>query len=194
MKLGMEGIGIYWCIIEMLYEQNGYISLSNIEAIAFELHTECERIKNVLQGYELFKFKEDKFFSESVLRRLRKINSKSEKAKKSAQIRWNKADASNADAMRTQCNGNAVNKIKGNKIKEDTVPPKIEWVKEYCSQRGDKVDADNWYSFYSAKGWMIGKNKMVDWKAAVRTWEKNNKEEEKPYRPKVKTLKPEDIR
>jgi len=54
-------------------------------------------------------------------------------------------------------------------------PPDIEDVKVYCKERKNSVDAEKWYNFYSAKGWMIGKNKMKDWKAAVRTWENNNK-------------------
>jgi len=50
-------------------------------------------------------------------------------------------------------------------------PPDISLVKEYCLQRNKGVDPDKWYNFYQAKDWMIGKNKMKDWKAAVRTWE-----------------------
>lgn len=53
------------------------------------------------------------------------------------------------------------------------IPPDINDVKYYCSSRNNNVDADKWYNFYDAKGWMIGKNKMKSWKAAVHTWEKN---------------------
>jgi hypothetical protein len=53
-------------------------------------------------------------------------------------------------------------------------PPTLEEVKAYCKERNNKVDAERWYDFYSSKGWMIGKNKMKDWKAAVRTWEKSD--------------------
>jgi predicted phage replisome organizer len=54
-------------------------------------------------------------------------------------------------------------------------PPTLEEVKSYCTERNNKVDANKWYNFYESKGWMIGKNKMKDWKAAVRTWEDNAK-------------------
>lgn len=50
-------------------------------------------------------------------------------------------------------------------------PPSIEDVKAYCQKRENNVDHQKWFNFYEAKGWMIGKNKMRDWKAAVRTWE-----------------------
>lgn len=50
-------------------------------------------------------------------------------------------------------------------------PPSLDDVKAYCKERGGKVDAERWYDFYASKGWMIGKNKMKDWRAAVRRWE-----------------------
>lgn len=51
-------------------------------------------------------------------------------------------------------------------------PPTVDDVKSYCAERGNVVDAERFVDYYSAKGWMIGKNKMRDWKAAVRTWER----------------------
>jgi len=52
-------------------------------------------------------------------------------------------------------------------------PPQLSEVREYCSERGGKVDADKWFDYYTANGWRVGRNKMIDWRAAVRTWEKN---------------------
>ena len=54
-------------------------------------------------------------------------------------------------------------------------PPTIEEVGAYCKERKNHVDPFKWWNFYNAKGWMIGKTKMVNWKSAVTTWE-----EEKP--------------
>lgn len=59
------------------------------------------------------------------------------------------------------------------KGKNKFIPPIIDQVIEYCNERQNNVDPIKWIDFYSAKGWMIGKNKMKDWKAAVRTWENN---------------------
>ena len=53
------------------------------------------------------------------------------------------------------------------------VPPKVEEVQAYCSERNNEVDAQSFVDFYTAKDWMIGKNKMRDWRAAVRTWERS---------------------
>ena len=62
---------------------------------------------------------------------------------------------------------NENNKERGKKF----TPPSLEEVKAYCQERKNTVDANKFIDFYSSKGWMIGKNKMKDWKAAVRTWE-----------------------
>lgn len=60
---------------------------------------------------------------------------------------------------------------KPRKKAERFVPPTEEEVLAYCRERGNSVDAVSFVAFYSAKNWMIGKNKMKDWRAAVRTWE-----------------------
>ena len=51
--------------------------------------------------------------------------------------------------------------------------PSLEDVKAYCTERGKGVDPERWYDHYQSNGWMVGKTKMKDWKAAVRTWERN---------------------
>ena len=51
-------------------------------------------------------------------------------------------------------------------------PPTIEQVRDYCVERGNAVNAEQFVDFYSAKGWRIGNQPMKDWRAAVRTWER----------------------
>ena len=53
------------------------------------------------------------------------------------------------------------------------VPPTLEEVKAYCIERKNNVDAERFIDYYTSNGWQVGKNKMKDWKAAVRTWERN---------------------
>lgn len=62
-------------------------------------------------------------------------------------------------------------------IKKRTVfkPPTVEQVKEYCLERNNNIDAEYFIDFYASKGWMVGKNKMKDWKASLRTWERKDK-------------------
>ncbi len=107
-KHGFAGIGMYWYIVEMLYEQNGYLLLSDCECIAYDMRTKCERIMSVINDFGLFSKDTEKFWSESILRRLNMRKEKSEKASKSASYRWK-----NANALQTNTDRNA---IKENKI------------------------------------------------------------------------------
>lgn len=63
-------------------------------------------------------------------------------------------------------------KEKNNNIGRFT-PPDVKAVAAYCLERGNNVDPQAFVDFYESKGWFVGKNKMKDWKAAVRTWERN---------------------
>lgn len=53
------------------------------------------------------------------------------------------------------------------------IPPSREEVQAYCLERKNNVDAERFIDYYTSNGWMVGKNKMKDWKASVRTWERN---------------------
>lgn len=55
------------------------------------------------------------------------------------------------------------------------VPPTVDEVRDYCQSRGNSVNPQRFVDYYSSNGWMVGKNKMKDWKAAVRTWEQRDK-------------------
>ena len=91
------------------------------------------------------------------------------------------------------CTENPLNKIKQNKsnsmeekIAKRFCPPTLAQVKEYCNERNNNVDAGHFVDYYTSNGWKVGKNKMKDWKAAVRSWEHNdysqNKSEKKQTR------------
>ena len=79
-----------------------------------------------------------------------------------------------------------VNKKTNNKTNNKTnkgirfTPPSVDEVSDYCDHRNKGVDPQTFIDFYQAKGWMVGKNKMIDWKACVRTWETNRKQRSKP--------------
>ena len=51
--------------------------------------------------------------------------------------------------------------------------PTIQEVNEYCIERNNSVNPETFIDFYESNGWKVGKNPMKDWKACVRTWEKN---------------------
>lgn len=77
--------------------------------------------------------------------------------------------------------------INGDKEKRKRFsPPSVEDVAAYCKERGNKVNAQTFVDFYSAKGWKVGQNPMKDWKACVRTWEqRDNYGGTTPQRPRL---------
>ena len=78
------------------------------------------------------------------------------------------------DADRTQ-NGQTKESKESKRNNNIFVPPAVEEVRMYCVEHGYSVDAQQFVDFYESKGWMVGKNKMKDWKASVRTWQRNGK-------------------
>ena len=65
------------------------------------------------------------------------------------------------------------NKKRGKKFTK----PTLEEIKDYCIERSNGINANAFYDFYESKDWMVGKNKMKDWKACIRTWEQRHKKE-----------------
>ena len=54
-------------------------------------------------------------------------------------------------------------------------PPTLEEVKAYCIERNNNIDAEYFIDFQEARGWVLSNGKkMKDWKATIRTWERNN--------------------
>jgi DNA-binding HxlR family transcriptional regulator len=74
---------------------------------------------------------------------------------------------------------NIKNNIKKDLSEKNIIPPTIEMVSDYIQENHYHVDANAFIDFYASKGWLIGKNKMKDWQSAVRTWERNHKDEHK---------------
>ena len=74
-------------------------------------------------------------------------------------------------------------KVKNNMLDNNArtrfTPPTLDEVIAYCKERGNSVDAERFVSFYESNGWKVGKNPMKDWRAAVRTWERDNRPQAK---------------
>lgn len=74
------------------------------------------------------------------------------------------------------------------KEERNIIPPTVEMVEQYCLGRNNGISGSYFIDFYASKGWMIGKNKMKDWQSAIRTWEKNRKQnaaEPEPEQPQL---------
>ena len=112
MKYGMEGIGIYWCIVEMLYENSGYI-LPEYDRITFELRSEETVIQSIINDFGLFEFMDGKITSQAVLRQINYRFDKSIKARESITKRWDKYER-NTNVLPTNEDRNT----KESKVKE----------------------------------------------------------------------------
>lgn len=74
----------------------------------------------------------------------------------------------------------AQEKVSGARGRTRFTPPTVDEVRAYCQERQNGVDPERFVDFYASKGWMVGKNKMADWKSCVRTWERRQEPSAQP--------------
>ena len=187
-KHGLAGIGAYWCIIEMLYCEGGYLFLKDIDSIAFDLRTDRAMIESVINDFDLFNSNDKKFWSESALTRLKLRIEKSKKASRSAKSRWKKHDT---NAEQTQGDGNADEKKDEPETKppepEPLKPPKPKYVYNEFYDNELKL-SNNDPKYLKFIGWLFGENiykrplkkvlamqEQVSWKQFVGVIELQNK-------------------
>jgi uncharacterized protein YdaU (DUF1376 family) len=162
-----------------LHESSIPLDLNEVSRqIRMRSHSDC--IATVLQ--EFFERTPDGWIHHRANKEIEKVGDKSQKASASAKARWSKPK--DANALRTQSEGNANHKPITNNHKPLTIvkekasqrftPPTLSEVMAYCNERGNQVDPQRFINHYGANGWMRGKNKIKDWKACVRTWEQND--------------------
>lgn len=194
-QLGMEGYGIFWALIEKLRSEKDYkLPFAVLPSLARRWGTSKEKVETVVKIYGLFVVEDEDFFS---ARLVRSMSEKSEKARISAETRWQQQrenqllNANVCDRIKSQVRNDAI-KVKERKVKESILladkPQKIEKFSKpgkgeiisYLSAE-HKIDeftgmgiADMFYDHFESNGWKIGgKAQMKDWKAAMRTWLRN---------------------
>ena len=115
-KHGYEGYGIFWALIEDLYQNANALPL-DYDCLAYDLRASIDMIKSVICDFDLFEVDEDTFGSLSVQRRLDKRNEKSRKARESAMKRWGNKKKETSK----ECERNAIkeSKVKERKVKEN---------------------------------------------------------------------------
>ena len=105
MKFGLcQAIGAYWCIVEMLYEEGGYLPLTEYERITFELRCSNELITYLINDSELFENDGEMFWSNTAIERLKMRAAKSDKARKSIETRWAKKCNTNVSKTNNERN------------------------------------------------------------------------------------------
>ena len=201
-KHGFNGYGLFWAIIEDLYN-NANALRTDYEGIAYDFRVDVSLIESIIKDFDLFVFEADTFGSLSVQKRIDERDSKSVKARESAHKRW-----TNANAMQSQCEGNAIKESKGKEIKEK----KVIKVKDLpilfrdsiyndiivfsASFLGTQYEGANFNFYYEkVKNWSDSKNnKKVDWIATAKNWMAddmaNNKFIDINYNPNAKRTNP----
>ena len=66
-------------------------------------------------------------------------------------------------------------------------PPTVDEVKSYCTERKNDVDPARFVDFYASKGWLVGKSKMRDWRAAVRSWERSDSQQKMTNKDRIRS-------
>lgn len=196
-ELGCAGIGAFWCIVEQLYENDGQLPMSLCNCIAIGLRMSSDAIQRLITEFGLFENDGKMFWSNAVLARIGEHNDFVEQRRQNALKRWHSttsdkpatdATEMQVNAIASDCNANNNKRNKNNKNTSSSpkgdvgkrstfAPPTVEEVIAYLNEKGIvNVDAERFVSFYESKGWMIGKNKMKSWKAAIATWSKSQSE------------------
>lgn len=112
----MEGIGVYWCIVEMLYEESGYLNHSEYGRIAYELQTNENLVASIVNDFGLFDKNDENFWSDSVINRLKIRKDKSDQSKEAVRIRWERErlkKKKDTDVLRTYNGSNTTKDKKG---------------------------------------------------------------------------------
>lgn len=175
-KHGLEGIGLYWCLVEMTWEQDNALEWDP-DLVAYTLRTNAELVKSVAENFGLFKIKANVLSSDAIAKRMAYFDEKSQKAKLAAEMRWQ--SGRNANAMQTHSERNAIKKeIKKETNKEEKEiniegfePPTVDLILDSFPSF---KDAKKFVDFYTAKGWRMGAAPMTDWRAAVSLWIERN--------------------
>ena len=191
-KYGLIGYAVYIRLLEEIYHNNGYyIELDEDYMLLFADENnitinELENIIDVCINKELFDINKYNDYNILTSKRIQKNYLDATARRKNCEIS-SEHDLVNVDINAINVDINATKKSKVNNIKVNIkenikekkptprfVKPTIDEIAEYCIERKNNLNPNQFYDFYEAKSWMIGKNKMKDWKAAVRTWERRN--------------------
>lgn len=150
-----EGYWLFWAIVEKLYENEWYID-QNYERIAYDLRTNNERIRKVVENYWLFIFDGKRITSKSVLERLKQRKDKSKKAQQSVKARWDKEKNGNTNVIRNEYERNTIKERKGkeNKVKETNNTTAVDFYEKELLRVTDQrllISLREWWQYKKGK-------------------------------------------
>ncbi len=137
---GFEFYGIYFALLELLFSEENKICIEDYDALAFGLQCDANKLKQVIEDFDLFVIEDNCFYSKRLNNHIEEINNKSIKAKENANKRWN-----NANAMQTQsdCNASKVNKsISKSKVKKSNYYNDISFPDYYDIHYAKRIEQD----------------------------------------------------
>ena len=143
----LEGVGFYWCLVEILHENGGTIKASELEEIAYELHVSVELCTKVVNDYGKFTVKGGKITCDRVMRNLKKREEISEARRKAAEERWGASEddsASSEDPPPEVADagfGAFLSTYTKRSHKES-----MEWYKDWFGKKFDELEDDSEYN------------------------------------------------
>jgi uncharacterized protein YdaU (DUF1376 family) len=159
----LEEIGIYFILKAAYFKYAGNLQEEN-------LLQKCkffgDKAKLFSVRDKIFKIKDGMLENKNWNEEIKEIKEKSNKRKNAALVRWKK---DNLEDKKLSTNSKELKKTQSVFTK-----PTIEEIKNYCLERKNNVDANNFFDFYQTKGWKVGNSPMKDWQACVRTWERRS--------------------
>ena len=179
-KYGMEGYGLYWYCLELIAQNVEKHNLSfelehDAEIIAHDTGIHFERVQEMMAymvDLSLFEQSEGRI---TCLKMASRTDEYTQKLIKSSGVvpTPSRHPPDNIRLNRIEENRTEENRKRGGK---KFAPPTLQEVLDYRIERSSPVDPARFVDFYQSKNWMVGKNKMKDWKAAFRNWEKRENE------------------
>lgn len=192
MSHGMEAYGLYWHCLELIASNVTAENLTfelehDSELIAYQTGLPRDRVEAIMRdmvGMGLFESSCGKITCLKMMSRMDQSQSGNPKFRKAISEAKQKHDSV---MTQSSVSHDSVMVESAQKIEDRTedrtdapkvarrrfTPPSLFEVESYCQERGNHVDPQGFIDHYEASGWVRGKTKIKDWKACVRTWEKN---------------------
>lgn len=183
-KHGLLGYGIFWAIIEELYNNTNVLPM-DYDTISYDLRIDKSVLISVINDYDLFVFDGDTFGSLSVERRLKERDERSHKARQSVLKRWNKAKEY-TNVLQSNNEPNTIKEIKGNEIKGKDIPDFNSFL-SYAIKQKPNVDTEAVkfkYESWIENNWKDGYGtEIINWKNKLLNTLPHIKEKQIKYDP-----------
>ena len=150
---GLEGVGVYWCIVEILHEEGGYIKENDIDNIAFDLQAKPEMCQAIINNYDLFVNKKGKIYSERVLKNIKKREEITIARKKAAEERWKtrSSDTPENETPQPCLPTNRDDKGSEESDTDDKFAEKVQWFRDILKQKCQEI-ADSYNNAFELLG------------------------------------------